>query len=40
MEDFNFYRDNVAFLYRHFDGFKSNVRFFILSFSNSYTQKS
>ena len=29
MEDFNFYRDNVAFLYRHFDGFKSNARFFM-----------
>lgn len=29
MEDFNFYRDNVAFLYRHCDGFKSNVRFFM-----------
>ena len=29
MGDFNFYRDNVAFLYRHFDGFKSNARFFM-----------
>ena len=29
MEDYNFYRDNVAFLYRHFGRFKSNARFFM-----------
>ena len=29
MEDFNFYRDNVAFLYHHFDGFKSVAKYFM-----------
>lgn len=29
MEDFNFYRDNVAFLYHHFDGFKSAAKYFM-----------
>lgn len=29
MEDFKLYRDNVAFLFQHFDKFKSNARFFM-----------
>lgn len=29
MENFDLYRDNVAFLYRHFDDFKSNARYFM-----------
>ena len=30
MEDFNFYRDNVAFLYHHFDRFKSVAKYFMV----------
>lgn len=29
MEAFNFYRDHVAFLYRHFDGFRHIARYFM-----------
>ena len=29
MEAFDFYRDNVAFLYRHFGGFKSVAKYFM-----------
>ena len=29
MEAFDFYRDNVAFLYRHFGGFKSVAEYFM-----------